>query len=590
MDGKKTKAYLRIGDKRHLLDRTVTVVGREKGVHIQIEDPKASGRHALIIRDGDRFVLYDFKSSNGVRVDGKRVDSQTLLRDGQTVEIGRCLLAFDQPGSGPSTLEIGSSKPPDGGSGEETSVPPSFGSLSARVSNEELLRKAIEKDVHTLIRERPAEEDLISKLLILYKVSNIVNSIVDTDLLLDQIVDLALKVMSADRAFIMLVNPQGKLDIKVYRAKKHDGSTSHRLREEDQREGVEPDESLTFSRSIAESCFSTGEAVFTNDALADARFSSAKSLQIYNIMSAMCTPLTFRGSRKGVLYTDNRRSSNSFTSSDFLLLQAFAEQAAIAIENSLLLADLKASLEKINTQQEMLIQSEKMASMGHLAAGLAHEIRNPLTVLVGYVELFFMRHDATSPFFNSMRVMATAVNHMHEIVNGLLEFARKGPLQKKAVSVNQVVEETLRLAGPALSENQRLLVEKDLAVGLPDVMIDQRQIQQVFLNLVLNGMQAMPDGGTLRVRTYAMQPIGSSEGMPASHVMVAFEDTGIGIPQEKQSQIFQPFFTAGKKDGTGLGLTISKSIVENHRGTLSFTSAAGIGTSFLVSFPVGPDE
>lgn len=572
------KAWLKLRDKKYPLDRSLTLIGREPGNHILIDDQRVSGRHAFVIRDGDTYELFDFKSSNGVKIDGKSV-AHGLLRNGQTLEIGEEKMTFLQSGSSSGTRvpdPDGANPDPEVG---DTLIPESQPRLAAprsapgARSAEDVLASALDKDISTLLAERTEHENTALKLLLLYKVSSIVNSTLETDLLMERIVDLALQVMSADRGFIMLVNKAGQLETKVRRVKEHE---KEKERERD---------ILPISRSIAQHCFDQGDAVLTNDAVVDRRFMQSGSIQMYNIRSAMCVPLRYRDEKKGVLYVDNRMSSNSFAPSDFLLLKAFAEQVAIAIENSLLLSSLKESLAKIQAQQEMLIQSEKMAAMGHLAAGLAHEIRNPLTAISGYLQMYFMKFKEETPFFPQMRVIEKAVTHIQHVVEGLLGFARKGPRQFAAGSLNSVLDETVLLAKPALMAYPNVDIRRTLAPDLPDIQMDMRQLQQVFLNFVINAAQAMPKGGTITIQTKQVHLKEGTNGDP-SHVVVVFADTGTGIPAEKQAQIFQPFFTSGKKDGTGLGLTISKSIVEGHRGTISFESSEDKGTSFFITLPV----
>jgi signal transduction histidine kinase len=577
-------AHLRLRGKKFPLSRGVTLIGRDPESHVLIDDQRVSGRHALIAREGDQYLLIDFKSSNGVKVDGRPV-TQIELLDGYVIEIGGEKMAFENAGAEGAGAPSG--RAPAAGSAasgadprrepdpvSDTLVPegsraPQPGAKTR--SGEEIIEDSLDKDIDTLLKEKQSGEGAVLKLLILYKVSSIVNSMREPGELLESIIDLALQVMSADRGFIMLLADSGGLETRVRRVKEHD-----KEREKD---------ILPVSRSIAEHCFSSGEAILTNDAVVDRRFIQSGSIQMYNIRSAMCVPLKYREEKKGVLYVDNRMSSNSFSPSDFLLLKAFADQVAIAIENSKLLAHLKASLAQIQSQQEMLIQSEKMSAMGHLAAGLAHEIRNPLTAISGYLQMYFMKFAAETPFFQQMKVMEKAVNHIQHVVEGLLGFARKGPRQLSPGQVNQVLEDTLTLARPALVAYPKVHIACELAPELPEIPMDQRQLAQVFLNFVINAAQAMPDGGRLTVSTRKVQKAGAPDGV-ASHIEVAFADSGAGIPREKQSQVFQPFFTSGKKGGTGLGLTISKSIIEAHRGLISFDSAEGRGTTFTVKLPV----
>lgn len=565
------KAWIKLRDKKYPLDRSLTLIGREPGNHILIDDQRVSGRHAFIIRDGDTYELFDFKSSNGVKIDGKAV-AHGLLRNNQTLEIGEEKMTFIHQGPAAGGRVDPVLEGPVGDTLIPESRPPA--AKAAVRSTEDVLAGALDKDITTLLSERTQHDNTGLKLLLLYKVSAIVNSTLDTEELMTKVIELALQVMSADRGFIMLVNAAGQLEPKVRRVKEHE---KEKERERD---------ILPISKSIAQHCFDQGEAILTNDAVVDRRFLQSGSIQMYNIRSAMCVPLRIREEKKGVLYVDNRMSSNSFAPSDFLLLKAFAEQVSIAIENSMLLSSLKESLAKIQTQQEMLVQSEKMSAMGHLSAGLAHEIRNPLTAISGYLQMYFMKFKEDMPFYPQMRVIEKAVTHIQHVVEGLLGLARKGPRQFAKGQVNRVLEDTVMLARPAMVAYPNVEIHRKLADDLPEILMDARQLQQVFLNFTLNAAQAMPPhGGSITLQTRSVHLKEVPGGGP-SHVVVAIVDTGMGIPADKQAQIFQPFFTSGKKDGTGLGLTISKSIVEGHRGTISFESAEGKGTSFFITLPV----
>jgi two-component system NtrC family sensor kinase len=235
-------------------------------------------------------------------------------------------------------------------------------------------------------------------------------------------------------------------------------------------------------------------------------------------------------------------------------------------------------------RQEMLQQatrqeigrSEHLASVGRLAAGVAHEINNPLTGVLAFADMLRQKENMDEQDKQDLDLIVRETKRAREIVRGLLDFARETPSVKKNLNVNDVLRETLRLLGNREAFQNIYLVDA-LAADLPLVNGDKNQLQQVFLNLSLNACEAMPDGGTLMIST-------SSAG---DKVVVEVTDTGCGIKREQLDQIFQPFFTTkpvGK--GTGLGLSVSYGIVQQHDGTLEVKSEVGKGSTFTITLPV----
>ncbi|NUP98578.1 MAG: GAF domain-containing protein [Armatimonadetes bacterium] len=338
---------------------------------------------------------------------------------------------------------------------------------------------------------------------------------------------------------------------------------------------------VEISKSISEFCLSKNEAIITQDALVDGRFQKSGSIQMFNIRSAMCSPLSNKDEPFGVIYVDNRIHGDSFTEDDLKLLEAFADSVSIAIVNSRLIHELKKSLAQLKQQQEALIQHEKLAAMGQLSAGIAHEVRGPLTAISGYVQYYFAKFPPGSPFYEKMQRIEDSLESINGIVEGLLDVARKGEGRRERVSLAAVLESTLKVAEHALIKLGNIKLVKDVTPDLPPCHADRRQLQQVFLNMVVNGGQAMPQGGTLTLTVRAGPK--KSDGRPT--VEVVFADTGVGMSPEVRAQIFHPFFTKGKKGGTGLGLSISKSIIDAHGGEIALESELGKGTTFTLRFP-----
>jgi two-component system, NtrC family, sensor kinase len=234
-------------------------------------------------------------------------------------------------------------------------------------------------------------------------------------------------------------------------------------------------------------------------------------------------------------------------------------------------------MKKINAQ---LFRSEKLASLGKLAAGVAHEINNPLTGILTNSSLLLEDMEKDDPKYEDVEVMVKETIRCREIVKRLLDFARQTKPQKRLASINTLIDNIILLVRNQTSF-RNILIEKDLDTSLPDILVDPDQVQQVFVNIILNAAEAMTKGGSLTIRS-----------MPSpdnSSLVITFVDTGPGIPEEVRERIFDPFYTT-KEHGTGLGLSISYGIVEQHGGTISVDSTAGRGSTFTISLPILTSE
>ena len=229
------------------------------------------------------------------------------------------------------------------------------------------------------------------------------------------------------------------------------------------------------------------------------------------------------------------------------------------------------------SMQARVAQSERLASVGMLAAGVAHEINNPLGGILTLTSLTLEDTDENDARRENLAEVVRQTERCRDIVKGLLEFSRQSRAGTEEVDLNEVVKETLALVG-----NQSLFFNVDvvleLAPDLPHIMADRSQMQQVFMNLFVNAAQAMHEQGTVTVRTSHCRRDG--------HVEVAVSDTGRGIDEEHIARIFDPFFTTKESGhGTGLGLSIAYGIVAKHGGTITVQSQPGCGTTFTMRFP-----
>ncbi len=226
--------------------------------------------------------------------------------------------------------------------------------------------------------------------------------------------------------------------------------------------------------------------------------------------------------------------------------------------------------------ESQLIQSEKMAAIGQLAAGIAHEIRNPLGIIMN--ALYDLREivDGTNPAVQEdLRIAKEEIERAQTIINTLLEFSRESRAELERVDINDLLRKTLQLMNKSL-QNSGVHVVAELG-SLSACVANQNALRQIFLNLITNAVQAMPNGGELRVRTAPLLD---------GRIQLTFEDTGVGIPPEHLKDIFNPFFTTKEPgQGTGLGLSVVHSVVKRYHGDIHVQSEVNAGTTFTIEFP-----
>ncbi len=238
--------------------------------------------------------------------------------------------------------------------------------------------------------------------------------------------------------------------------------------------------------------------------------------------------------------------------------------------------DLERMHRELQEAQAQLIQSEKLASMGQLAAGVAHEVNNPLGTILLCAHMLLRGQVAEAERLRALRMVIDEATRCKTIVSGLLNFARQGKLVLRQVQLNELVRETISLVEKQ-PQFKNVTIELNLDPDLPAIEADPAQLKDVFLNIIVNAGEAMPEGGKLTI---------SSHSVGEEAVAVSFTDTGCGIPEENLSRIFNPFFTTKQiGHGTGLGLAISYGIVKMHKGQVSVKSRVGEGSTFTVQLP-----
>jgi signal transduction histidine kinase len=251
------------------------------------------------------------------------------------------------------------------------------------------------------------------------------------------------------------------------------------------------------------------------------------------------------------------------------------------------LTDVRKTHAELQRAQFQLIEAAKMESAARLAAGVAHEVKNPLMTLSLGVDYFLSRQPEKPEEAQLVQDMKDAVHRASNVINVLLDYSRPRPLQRTSEDIHNVIENSLALVRHQLNK-QNVTVVRDFDTALPPLSLDRTRIEQVFVNLFLNALQAMPLGGTLTVRTFASDPFRGDGDAPAG-VIVEIDDTGHGIRKEHMDKLFEPFFTTKPPgQGTGLGLTVARTVMEIHGGSILLSNRNQGGARATLQFNTKP--
>ncbi|MBI4592831.1 MAG: GAF domain-containing protein [Candidatus Rokubacteria bacterium] len=323
---------------------------------------------------------------------------------------------------------------------------------------------------------------------------------------------------------------------------------------------------------------STGHAlVLDNVAAAPELFPPAKdAVRADQIRGFVCVPIRSRGRILGTLSL-GRQTADPFGEIEVALLEATADQIGIALDNARLYSESQRQLAELRRAQAQLIHAEKLSAVGQLASGVAHEINNPLTTILGQSHLLLAESGLGQSVRDRLTIIAQETARAARIVQNLLMFARHYTPEKRACLLVDQVRRVLDLKSYQLQQDN-IRVDTDFQVCSP-VHADENQIQQVLLNLIQNSHQAMARHPGERVLTVRIRPL-------AAAALIEVLDTGPGIPPDVFPRIFDPFFTTKPPgDGSGLGLSVSYGIVTEHGGKLRAENRSGGGVAFLVELP-----
>ena len=448
--------------------------------------------------------------------------------------------------------------------------------LLARV-NAVLRVRAVEWEVHQRNRELAALNDI----------SRLISRSLDLDDVLSTALNQTLALMSGRAALIALVEPDENNDIVL---RMHRGVPSQLVPSltgarwpsvaplgylEDVDLDHRYDRSLEgIGGGVIRDVISRGETTVTVTLSADPHLAS---LAHYGLGAAVCTPLTSQRGVVGALAVLGTEET-LWGDHSIRLLEAIGGQVGVAVENARLYTKVSNYAEELARSQAQLVQAEKLAAMGRLTASIAHELNNPLQAIQNCLHLIIHRPLSSEKKQRYLTMAQEEVERLISTVQRMLDFYRSSPTQQRTTDVREVIEDVLALTSKRLQRG-KVRVRTQFAPHLPALNAVKNQLKQVFLNLVINAIEAMPNGGELEIHASF-----SSDGRWTT---VAFCDQGVGLSPETRAHLFEPFYTT-KSKGTGLGLSVSYGIIEQHGGTIEVESAKGKGSCFTVKLPIQP--
>jgi len=343
------------------------------------------------------------------------------------------------------------------------------------------------------------------------------------------------------------------------------------------------------SGGITGHVFESGESVVVNDVLQDNRYRSIKGWQAG---SEMCVAIREGEKILGIVDVESS-SRNAFTHNDFIAMESLAGILASVITSAdqyqrlqVMISqlrstqvELRARMEAQRSAENRLVQAAKLAAVGEMAAGIAHELNNPLTSVTGFAELALDDIPEDSETRKDLEIVMREAVRARDVVRRLLDFARQSESERARASLNEVVDDVVALSRH-LIRTSGVTLKLDLEKNLPWVLVDVNQMKQVLLNLIHNALQAMPAGGEMIIATESAYRDGRD------WIIVSVCDTGVGIPKLDQARIFEPFYTTkGNQGGTGLGLSVTYGIITDHGGQIDVESQPGTGSKFTVWLP-----
>ena len=417
------------------------------------------------------------------------------------------------------------------------------------------------------VKEIEKETENLKKISALNAIAATVSRSLNLEEILNSTLEKVLEVMRIETGAIALVNEQTK---ELFLAA-HRGLPEELLHEAD---SLKPGQGLTGRAA------QSGEPILVEDISEEAALSEIEvGMKKAGFRSLACIPLEAKEKVLGVMDIASH-DLRHFSPQDVELLTSIGNQIGVAIDNARLFHDLNEAYEDLAATKARLFQSAKLSAIGEFAAGIAHEIRNPLTTIIGDAQLLMMDMKPGQPEYESLKAIERSGKRASKVIGNLLSFSRQEEYELAPIDVNGSINGALSLIAYQI-ERSNITIIKDLAADLPLVLGSTHHLEDVWINLLINARDAIPakQKGEIRI-TSRLDGSGKA-------VQVLISDTGVGIPKANLDRVFEPFFTTKDMNkGTGLGLYITYKTIERHNGFIELDSEEGKGTTVTVTLPI----
>jgi len=526
------------GKKYDLAARKITLVGRDSSAHIRIENDECSRQHARITRDGERFVIEDLGSRNGLFINRKRC-AKAHLAPGDEIRVGNTMLRVS--GIGDSVRRSEMLTLYEGKNSVLVTLPPDEADLLNRAA------------APAIFDEAGHEREILRQLC---EISQIASASNDTQTVLTLILDRIRTILNTDAACILTSSDDGGW--VIHAASNPDPDTA----------------SISISRTIIQQTIREGAAILATDLFGDPRFATSQSILMQGVASAICSPLKVRDTFVGVLFIDRRHEKPAFTALDLRFAATVGNLISMLIEK-----------EQMHTEAR---QRERLATIGEVMAGLAHCIKNIIMTLWLSTDSirFNLNAGKCDDAKASLEILSSQTQRISDLVLDMLSYAKERVPVRTKVDLHASVENA---AIPYRQDFERhnICFHIAAAENCPHIQAEDNALQRVFHNLFTNAIDAIASkkDATARDISVTIQPHPDQR-----NVELRFRDTGAGIPASQLGKIFDVFFSTKGSKGTGLGLAVVHKIITEHGGAVTVDSRENEWSEFRITLPVDVEK
>lgn len=562
------------------------LIGRSSEA-LPITDTTVSRRHAELTPDEGTWYVRDLQSQNNTYLNGRRIIGRTELAEGDEIRVGSTVIRVGESASGSANLvELMDEGMLD------TDIESTLRS-EGPYSGDDALADSV------ALAEPEPSRAAADHLRIIYEVTRITTRLTDKQRLLEAVMELVFDEFEPERGLIMLVPKDAPTRAERLRPQEIDPENipptgdiplvgglaggvelepavvryAHPPAASGSGESDEDDKKIQISRTILNLVVKEAEGVLSSNAQTDPRFRSGDSVTRYNIRSAVCSPIRFGDTVFGAIYIDSSIANYTYTEQQLALLNAVGQHTALALANA--------------EQTAKQLHAERLAAIGETVAGLSHSIKNILQGLRGGADVVEMglTKDDLKLSKGGWDILKRNLDRIVGLTMNMLTFSRQRHVDVVLTKLGSLIEECAQLLEQSATEKGCAIIV-DVDSEMPPVPIDPDLMHQALMNLMTNAVDAVPQGaGIVTVRAFYHEPGPDRPQVKSPTIEIVVADNGPGIPKGQLNRIFEPFHTTKGLRGTGLGLAVTRRIVNDHQGRIRVETAEGKGTVMRILMP-----